>query len=89
MLATDNTYGTWAASGEFDILEARGEETSIVQSTLHYGGVWPNNVYTTSGKLDMGVDLSASYHIYAMEWEENEARFYWDSNMIYSLALNK
>jgi beta-glucanase (GH16 family) len=89
MLPTDTAYGTWAASGEFDILEARGQEPTLVSSTLHYGGVWPNNVYTTSGKLDMKTDTSAAYHTYAMEWEENQVRFYFDSNMIYSLPLNK
>ena len=49
MLPTDNAYGTWAASGEIDIMEARGQRPSLVEGTLHYGAQWPNNVYSGSG----------------------------------------
>jgi hypothetical protein len=76
-------------SGEIDILEARGQEPTIIQSTLHHGGVWPNNVYTTTGKLDMKVDLSAGYHIYAAEWEETQIRFYFDTTLVYTMALSR
>jgi len=89
MLPTDNAYGNWAASGEIDIMEYRGQEPTKVQSTLHYGGVWPNNVYDTSNPIDVGVDLSQDYHIYATEWEQNEIRFYVDNTMIASRNLDK
>lgn len=53
MLPEDNAYGTWASSGEIDILEAvnlgvacakcpGGREDTIL-GTLHFGGLWPNN----------------------------------------------
>ena len=89
MLPTDYVYGAWAASGEIDIMEYRGQEPTKVQSTLHYGGVWPNNVYDTSNPIDMGTDLSTNYHVYAAEWETNEIRFYVDDRMIASRNLNK
>jgi len=89
MLPTDNVYGNWAASGEIDIMEYRGQEPTKVQSTLHYGGVWPNNVYDTSNPIDIGTDLSTGYHIYAAEWETNEIRFYVDDRMIASRNLDK
>ena len=76
-------------SGEIDILEARGQEPTIVTSTLHYGGVWPNNIYTSSGKIDMKVDTSADFHIYACEWEETQMRFYFDNTNTYTLNLNR
>jgi len=89
MLPTDYAYGAWAASGEIDILEMRGQETSIVQSTLHYGGVWPNNVFDIVGRVDVGQDLSTGYHIYAAEWEEKEIRFYMDDRLIGTRNLDK
>ncbi len=51
MLPTDQEYGTWAASGEIDIMEARGQLNALskVEGTLHYGAMWPNNVYEGSG----------------------------------------
>jgi beta-glucanase (GH16 family) len=89
MLPSDYAYGSWAASGEIDILEARGEEPTIFASTLHYGGVWPNNVYLSSGKMDMKTDLSAGFHVYACEWEDNQMRFYFDQTNVFTLALNR
>jgi len=89
MLPTDYAYGSWAASGEIDIMEYRGQEPTMVASTLHYGGVWPNNVYDSSGKVEIGTDLSTGYHIYAAEWEEKEIRFYVDDRVIASRNLDK
>ena len=46
LLPQDNKYGGWAASGEIDILEAKGQEPYQVLGTLHYGSGWPANVHT-------------------------------------------
>ena len=44
MLPEDNTYGPWPASGEIDIMEARGngptypeQGSNFVRSSLNYG----------------------------------------------------
>jgi beta-glucanase (GH16 family) len=89
MLPTDSAYGNWAASGEIDILEMRGQETSIVQSTLHYGGTWPNNVFDIVDRVDLKTDMSADFHIYACEWEEKEIRFYTDAQLVGTRNLDK
>ncbi|NNK63287.1 MAG: glycoside hydrolase family 16 protein, partial [Gemmatimonadetes bacterium] len=46
MLPTDEVYGTWAASGEIDIMELVGHEPNRVHGTLHYGGASPANQFT-------------------------------------------
>lgn len=89
MLPRDYSYGPWAASGEIDIMEYRGQETSKVSSTLHYGAAWPNNVFAGSGNVDVHIDLSADYHVYACEWETNEMRFYVDDTIIHRVNTNK
>ncbi len=70
MLPADATiYGTWAASGELDIMEARGRIPDKVGGAIHYGSQWPNNTYY--GKdytFDATTDISA-YHLYSVEWE--------------------
>jgi beta-glucanase (GH16 family)/Fe-S cluster assembly iron-binding protein IscA len=70
MLPADTSiYGTWAASGELDIMEARGRVPEKVGGTLHFGSQWPNNTYygkeqTFASSTDIG-----AYHLYSVEWE--------------------
>lgn len=78
MMPTDDVYGTWAASGEIDIMELVGHVPDEVHGTLHYGGQWPNNVYSGDQyRLDSG-KFSDGYHTFALEWEEGEMRWYVD-----------
>jgi beta-glucanase (GH16 family) len=89
MLPTDNVYGAWAASGEIDIMENRGQEPNSVASTLHHGGQWPNNRYTTSGLKTYPFDFTEDFHTFAVEWEEKEMRFYTDTTLDHVLDLNR
>ena len=80
MLPQDNVYGTWAASGEIDIMEAvnLGESGgNTVHGTLHYGGAWPNNVSSGSG-YEVATDATTDFHVYALEWDATEMRWYVD-----------
>lgn len=71
-------YGTWAASGEIDIMEYIGSEPDTVFGTIHYGGQWPGNSFTGEEyKLPSG-RFSDDFHEFAIEWEENEIRWYVD-----------
>lgn len=83
MLPQSDVYGTWAASGEIDIMEAINLGTSEqdqVHGTIHYGGQSPNNVFTGSGK-DVGKNVVSTFHNYAFEWDENEMRWYLDDEL--------
>ncbi|BCX46460.1 endo-1,3-beta-glucanase [Haloferula helveola] len=78
MLPDDNPYGGWAASGEIDIMEARGQEPGKVLGTIHYGGKWPANVHS-GGEHEFpegeGID---GFHTYSVEWEPGEIRWFVD-----------
>jgi len=90
MLPSDYDYGAWPSSGEIDILEARGQETDTTSSAMHFGPAWPNNQYITTGKVKFpGVDFSADYHVFAVEWEENQMTYYVDNNVTWTVDLNK
>ncbi|HSR51739.1 MAG TPA: family 16 glycosylhydrolase [Acidobacteriota bacterium] len=78
MLSTDEVFGGWPRSGEIDIMEARGIATDIFYGTLHFGEAFPNNRSTGAEFLDRGVDMSQDFHVYAIEWEEDEIRWYFD-----------
>lgn len=74
-----NPYGTWAASGEIDIAEGWGSRPNEVAHTIHYGGVWPNNVYSgVTTKLEKPV---SEWHVYALEWTPGELRWFVDGKL--------
>ena len=80
LLSQEDTYGTWAASGEIDIMEARnlgGTGGNIVLGTLHYGGESPNNVFS-GNEYVVPSSATEEFHLYALEWDSNEIRWYVD-----------
>lgn len=82
MLPQEEAYGTWAASGEIDIVEVRGRFPKNVNAALHYGGQWPDNEYSSAYmKLEETVE---SYHTYAIEWEPGEIRWYVNDELYYT-----
>ena len=75
MLPTDNTYGTWASSGEIDIMEMVGHEPSTYLGTLHYGGKWPKNKHSGKPhKLSSGT-FADDFHIFSIVWEEGKIQW--------------
>ena len=79
MLSTDEIYGGWPQSGEIDIMENIGREPSTVHGTIHYGQPWPDNAsqgasYTLSG----GQRFADDFHVFAIEKEAGEIRWYMD-----------
>jgi len=83
MLPTDWVYGGWAASGEIDIMEIVGHEPNVLHGTIHYHGEWPNNWYSGGSYTLPSGDFSDDFHVFAIEWEEGEIRWYVDG-ILYS-----
>ena len=70
MLPSDDTHGGWAASGEIDIMEIKGQEPNVLWGTLHHGGPWPDNRHTgTQYRLPRG-SFADDFHTYGVEWEK-------------------
>jgi beta-glucanase (GH16 family) len=89
LLPQDDVYGTWAASGEIDLMEAINLGASggnTVHGTLHYGGQWPNNVSSGSG-YEVATDAITDFHVYALEWDASEMRWYVD-DVLYAMQNN-
>jgi beta-glucanase (GH16 family) len=74
MLPTDWEYGAWPISGEIDIMEQRGSDPLKVHGTIHFGNPWKyiGSSYTLP---------DAGYHVYAVEWEPNEVKWFVDGNL--------
>jgi beta-glucanase (GH16 family) len=76
MLPTDWEYGSWPASGEIDIVELVGHEPARVHGTLHYGS--PHASQGARYDLPEGKTFAGDYHVFALEWEPGEIRWYVD-----------
>jgi beta-glucanase (GH16 family) len=56
-----------------------GSIETRVHGTLHYGGRSPDNVHAGSSyRLPDGVNPADGFHVYALEWEHGEIRWYVD-----------
>ena len=81
MLPSDpSIYGIWAASGEIDIMESIGGD--LIYGTIHYGDAFPGNV-SSGGTMLLPPGGAANFHVYAVEWEPTEIRWYLDG-VLYS-----
>lgn len=85
MMPAYDVYGTWAASGEIDIMEARGSNQNSVDGTIHYGSQWPNNKSIGSSYGNESFS-TADWHTYAIEWLPGEIRWYVDDVCYYTTS---
>ncbi len=87
MLPTDYVYGTWPQSGEIDIMESIGHQPKRCYGTIHFGQPWPNNSHLGDTIEVKQGDLSTAFHVYSVEWEPNEVRWYLDG-VLYNTKKN-
>lgn len=87
MLPQDSVYGTWAASGEIDIMEARGRLPGITSGAIHFGGQWPANQYIGGEyHFPSGQTYANDYHVYSVVWEEDNIKWYVDGKFFYKAS---
>jgi beta-glucanase (GH16 family) len=79
MLGNNIDTAGWPACGEIDIMENIGKEPSIVHATLHAPN-YPPAGYTAAYTLPTGA-FSDDFHIFAVEWEPQQIRFYVDATL--------
>lgn len=71
------------------MMESRGDDPFKMSGTLHHGGAWPNNKWTTTGDHSIGVDLSADYHVYSIEWTADSIKWYLDNTLFQTISMNQ
>ncbi|MBI9072132.1 MAG: glycoside hydrolase family 16 protein [Melioribacteraceae bacterium] len=80
MMPTDNVYGTWAASGEIDIMEYLGHETNKVYGTLHFEK-WPNNKNSGNNFTIANGGFNDDFHVFTLIWEEGKIEWLIDGKL--------
>jgi beta-glucanase (GH16 family) len=92
MMPSDDAYGGWPNSGEIDIVETVNlktvNEEGVVENnaygTLHYGPNVADHAHSGAAySLPDGVNPADDFHVYAIEWQEGQIRWYVD-NYLYA-----
>ncbi len=81
MLPQTEAYGPWPCSGEIDVMEARGHEPNKVVGTTHFGTRWPAYAHASKDYVLPNGGSIADFHVYAIEWEPGEIRWYVDGRI--------
>lgn len=88
MLPTDWKYGDWPVSGEIDIMEFVGYVPDSIYGTVHTGA-YNHSIGTQKGKSVYRNDLSDAFHVYTLEWDENNISIFIDDEKYFSFANEK
>lgn len=70
---------------EIDIMESVGSQPELISMSLHTGA-WPDLDSQTMDHL--GPDYSADFHVFALEWDPDELRWYIDGTLAFSTREN-
>jgi beta-glucanase (GH16 family) len=81
MLGNDIDSTPWPACGEIDIMENIGKEPSTVHGSMHGPGYSGGNPLTAAYVLPGSAKLSDDFHVFAVEWDVGEVRFYVDTTL--------
>ena len=68
----------WPYCGEIDVMEYLGHEPSVVYGSVHSPNPFDIRVHTTSFSLYRGQSFSDDFHLFAVEWQPAEIRFFVD-----------
>jgi beta-glucanase (GH16 family) len=80
----DPTKSNWPGAGEIDIMEYVGREPDLVIGTIHGPGYAGAGGLTKWNRQDF--DISQDFHVFAIEWDEEGIRWFFDDQMYSDLT---
>ncbi|HEV7990712.1 MAG TPA: glycoside hydrolase family 16 protein [Gemmatimonadaceae bacterium] len=75
----------WPDAGELDIMENKGSASNISSSAIHGPGYSGNTPIAHANGISQGT-LSDGFHVYAVEWDKDHAKFFVDDFVHYSVT---
>jgi len=85
MLGNNFKSINWPYSGEIDIMENIGREPTKIHGTVHGPGYSGGNGPSSTAYLPNREDFADDFHTYAIEWEQDEIRWYLDGSNYHTL----
>lgn len=83
MMPTYGVYGGWPSSGEIDILETINAG-DLVHGTMHFTNAAGQHTSSGGTYYAGGLCFADDFHVYAIEWDPNEIRWYVDDVKYFS-----
>jgi len=69
-------------------MENFGSEPNIIHGTVHGPGYFGGNGVGNSKTLPAGEQYADNFHLFAIEWEEDEIRWYMDDELYHKVTPN-
>ncbi|KKA26507.1 hypothetical protein TD95_004245 [Thielaviopsis punctulata] len=97
MMPAVDTYGTWPASGEIDIMESRGNNytypqggNNIVTSSLHWGPDSENDAWwkTSKRRTALHTTYADGFNTFGVEWSEKYIFTYVNTRLMQVMYTN-
>lgn len=85
LLPTDWAYGNWPASGELDMMENVGYDSTRVHSNIHTQS-YNHTIQTNKGDNVTLVDPWDTWHVYRLEWYPDSVSYWVDDTHIFRFA---
>jgi len=89
MLGTNIASVNWPACGEIDIMENIGKEPGTVHGTVHGPGYSGGAGIGGPCVLPNGAALADEFHVFAIEWETNQIRWFLDGQPYFAITPSK
>ncbi len=86
LLGEDIGTAGWPACGEIDVMENVGREPSTVHGTIHGPGYSGAQGVGAPFELPKGRRFTDDFHVFALEWEPKELRWYVDGALYQTLT---
>jgi len=82
---TLGSNASWPLGGEMDIMEFIGKTPDTVYQTVHGPGY--SGAHGVGSKIVLSADsLKNDFHVYAIEWQENEIRWFVDAQEVFKVT---
>ncbi len=82
----EDIENNWPACGEIDIMEFIGNEPDQIYATVHGPGYSGGDGVGSSLTVPSAESLKNDFHVYAIEWEKNEIRWYFDDQEYFNVT---
>ena len=81
LLGSNVASAGWPGCGEIDAMEFIGSTPGVVRGSLHGPGYSAGGALSTDYHLPAGQSFTTALHVFAVEWEASEIRFFVDDEL--------